>query len=141
VTLAVPDGSTIRSFQDLDRRTKVAVQTGSLAAMDIDRRHVPISVFGFEEDMLGALAAHEVDAAAVTPLTVGYYNLQHPDHPMTVLPLDEADHDLVWNVAVGMRRPDDALRSAIDQGIDRLSAEGEIARIYQRYGVTLQPPR
>jgi polar amino acid transport system substrate-binding protein len=141
VTLAVPDGSTIRSFQDLDRRTKVAVQTGSLAAMDIDRRHVPISVFGFEEDMLGALAAHEVDAAAVTPLTVGYYNLQHPDHPMTVLPLDEADHDLVWNVAVGMRRPDDALRSAIDQAIDRLSAEGEIARIYQRYGVTLQPPR
>ena len=141
VTLAVSEGSTIRSFQDLDRRTKVAVQTGSLAAMDIDRRHVPISVFGFEDDMLGALAAHEVDAAAVTPLTVGYYNLQHPDHPMTVLPLDEADHDLVWNVAVGMRRPDDALRSAIDQAIDRLSAKGEIARIYQRYGVTLQPPR
>jgi polar amino acid transport system substrate-binding protein len=141
VTLAVPEGSAIRSFQDLDRRTKVAVQSGSVAAMNIDQRHVPISVFGFEEDMLTALAEHEVDAAAVTPLTAGYYNLRHPGHPMTVLPLDEADHDLVWNVAVGMRRPDDALRSAVDQAIDRLTTGGDIARIYQHYGVTLQPPR
>jgi polar amino acid transport system substrate-binding protein len=141
VALAVPAGSAIRSFEDLNRQTKVAVQTGSLAARSIDRRHVPISVFGFEDEMLDAVAAHEVEAAAVTPLTAGYYNLQHPDQKVTLLPLDEADHDLVWNVAVGMRRPDDALRSAIDQAIDRLRTDGEIARIYQSYGVTLQPPR
>jgi polar amino acid transport system substrate-binding protein len=141
VALAVPVGSAIRSFEDLNRQTRVAVQTGSLAARSIDRRHVPISVFGFEDEMLDAVAAHEVEAAAVTPLTAGYHNLQHPDQKVTLLPLDEADHDLVWNVAVGMRRPDDALRSAIDQAIDRLRNDGEIARIYQRYGVMLQPPR
>jgi polar amino acid transport system substrate-binding protein len=141
VTLAVPPGSALTSFNDLNRRTKVAVQTGSLAAMSVDRRHVPISVFGFEEDMLAALAAHEVDAAAVTPLTAGYYNLQHPDHPVTLLPLDESEHDLVWNVAVGMRRPDDALRQAIDEAIDRLTANDVIAGIYRHYGVALGAPR
>jgi len=141
VVLAVPLGSTITSFKDLDSHTKVAVQTGSVAAMTIDRRHVPISVFGFEEDMLAALADHEVDAAAVTALTAGYYNLKHADHPVTLLPLDEQEHDLVWNVAVGMRRPDDALRAAINAAIDRLSAAGVIASIYRRYGVALQPPR
>jgi polar amino acid transport system substrate-binding protein len=141
VILAVPPGSAITSFKDLDSRTKVAVQTGSLAAMTIDRRHVPISVFGFEEDMLAALADHEVDAAAVTALTAGYYNLQHADHPVTLLALDEQEHDLVWNVAVGMRRPDDALRGAINAAIDRLAADGVIASIYRRYGVALQPPR
>ncbi len=141
VILAVPPGSPIRSFKDLNPNTKVAVQSGSLAAMSLDRRHVPISIFGFEEDMLDALAAHEVDAAAVTPLTAGYYNLHHADHPVTLLPPDEAEHDLVWNVAIGMRRPDDALRQAIDQAIDRLSADGVIAGIYRRYGVTLEPPR
>jgi polar amino acid transport system substrate-binding protein len=141
VALAVPVGSAIRSFQDLNRETRVAVQTGSLAARSIDQRHVPISVFGFEDEMLEAVAAHEVEAAAVTPLTAGYYNRQHPNQMVTLLPLDEADHDLVWNVAVGMRRPDEALRAAIDQAIDRLSTDGEIARIYQRYGVTLQQPR
>jgi polar amino acid transport system substrate-binding protein len=141
VILAVPPGSAIASFKDLDGHTKVAVQTGSLAAMTIDRRHVPISVFGFEEDMLAALADGEVDAAAVTALTAGYYNLQHADHPVTLLPLDEHEHDLVWNVAVGMRRPDDALRAAINAAIDRLSADGVIASIYRRYGVALQAPR
>src|SRR6478609_3055677 len=35
VTLAVPAGSAIASFHDLGRGTKVAVQTGSLAAMSI----------------------------------------------------------------------------------------------------------
>jgi polar amino acid transport system substrate-binding protein len=141
VVLAVPVGSPITTPKDLNDHTKVAVQTGSIAAMNIDRRHVPISVFGFDEDMLEALAAHEVDAAAVSPLTAGYYNLQHADHPVTLLPLDEAEHDLVWNVAVGMRRPDAALRAAIDQALDRLSADGVIAGIYRRYGVVLQPPR
>jgi polar amino acid transport system substrate-binding protein len=141
VLLAVPQGSAIRSFDDLNRQTKVAVQTGSLAAMSIDRRHVPISVFGFEDDMLDALAEHEVDAAAVTPLIAGYYNLRHVDHPVTLLPLDQVEHDLQWNVAVGMRRPDDALRTAVDQAIEQLASDGTIARIYQRYGITLQPPR
>jgi polar amino acid transport system substrate-binding protein len=141
VGLAVPIGSTVTSFSDLNSQTKVAVQTGSLAAMSIDRRHVPMSVFGFEEDMLAALAAHEVDAAAVTPLTAGYYNMKHPDRPVTLLPPDETEHDLVWNVAVGMRRPNDALRQAIDQAIDRLNADGVIAGIYRRYGVVLQAPK
>lgn len=141
VVLAVLRGSAVASFSDLNAHTKVAVQTGSLAAMNIDRRHVPISVFGFEDDMLAALAAHEVDAAAVTPLTAGYYNLQHADDPVRITPLDENEHDLVWNVAIGMRRPDDALRQAIDQAIDRLSASGAIAEIYRRYGVTLQAPK
>ncbi len=141
VVLAVPQGSPIRSFDDLNSHSKVAVQTGSLAARSIDQRHVPISVFGFEDDMLDALSEHEVDAAAVTPLTAGYYNLQHADHPVTLVPLDKADHELVWNVAIGMRRPDDALRAAMDQAIEQLTSDGVIARIYQRYGITLQPPR
>jgi polar amino acid transport system substrate-binding protein len=141
VVLAVPADSSITSFSDLNSHTKVAVQTGSIAAMIIDRHHVPISVFGFEDDMLTALANHEVDAAAVTSVTVGYYNLRHSDHPMTVLPPDEALHDLVWNVAIGMRRPDQALRGAIDQAIDRLTADGAIAEIYHRYGVVLQAPK
>lgn len=140
VVLAVPQGSPIHSVSDLNRDTKVAVQTGSLAARSIDRRHVPISVFGFEDDMLDALSEHEVDAAAVTPLTAGYYNLRHAADPVRLMPLDEVDHDLAWNVAIGIRRPDDALRAAIDQAIEQLLSNGTIARIYQRYGITLQPP-
>jgi polar amino acid transport system substrate-binding protein len=141
VVLAVPAGSPITSFAGLNGHTKVGVLTGSLASMILDQHHVPISVFGFDEDMLDALTDHQIDAAAVSLISAGYYNTQHKDHPLTVLPPDEAENDLVWNVAVGMRRPDAALQQAINDAVDRLSADGTIARIYSRYGVTLQPPK
>lgn len=141
VALAVRRDSALTSFHGLDGATKVGVQTGSLAAMTLSQRHVPISVFGFEDDMLAALAAHEIDAAAVTPLSAAYYNHLHPDQPVTILPPDEADQNLVWNVAAGLRRPDKALREAVDTALARLAADGTIARVYGHYGIVLQPPK
>src|SRR3974390_2012070 len=67
VALAVPAGSQLASFRDLDAHTKVGVQVGSTAAMIIGQRHVPTSTFGFEVDSLEALSNHEIDAAAGTP--------------------------------------------------------------------------
>ena len=52
VSLAVPQNSRIISFARLDGTTKVGVQVGSIAAMTLDQRHVRISIFGFEDDML-----------------------------------------------------------------------------------------
>jgi polar amino acid transport system substrate-binding protein len=40
-----------------------------------------------------------------------------------------------------MRKPDPALREAMDKAIDKLSADGTLAGIYSRYGVTLLPPK
>jgi polar amino acid transport system substrate-binding protein len=141
VALVVPPGSPITSFAALNGQTKVGVQTGSLAAMTLDQRGVRISVFGFDDDMLAALATHEIDAAAVSPISAGYYNHTHPEQPATILPPEEAERDLTWNVAVGLRRPDDALRQATDTAIDHLSSDGTIARIYDRYGVIVQNPK
>lgn len=141
VALAVLPSSTLTSFRDLNERTKVGVQVGSIAAMIIGQRHVPTSTFGFESDSLDALSNHEIDAAAVTPTAASYFNLTHPDKPLRILDRDESVADLNWNVAVGMVRPDDALREAIDGALERLRKDGSIDRIYGRYGVVLQAPR
>jgi len=141
VGLALPRGSTITNFVGLNAHTKVGVQVGSVAAMLLNKRHVRTSTFGFEEDMLEALATGEIDAAAVTPLSAGYYNLTHPSKGFAVLPPDEAERDLVWNVAVGIRKPDDQLANRIDAALGRLQAEGTIETIYAKYGITLAPPR
>lgn len=141
VGLAVPRGSAITSFASLNDRTKVGVQVGSVAAMLFNQQHVRTSTFGFEEDMLAALAAGEIDAAAVTPLSAGYYNLTHPSEGFTILPPDETTHDLVWNAAVGIRKPDERLLAAIDTAIDRLRAGGTVETIYAKYGISLPPPR
>jgi polar amino acid transport system substrate-binding protein len=55
--------------------------------------------------------------------------------------LDESEANLNWNVAVGMVRPDDKLREAIDAALERLRADGTVERIYARYGIVLQSPR
>jgi polar amino acid transport system substrate-binding protein len=141
VALAVPMSSKLSSFKSLDEHTKVGVQVGSVAAMIIGQRHVPTSTFGFEVDSLEALTNHEIDAAAVTPTAAGYYNLTHPEEAVRVLDLDESEPNLSWNVAVGMVRPDDSLREAIDHALERLRADGTIDKIYGQYGVTLQKPR
>src|SRR3954452_15043431 len=114
VALAVPSSSALASFQSLNEHTKVGVQVGSVAAMIISQRHVPTSTFGFESDSLDALSNHEIDAAAVTPTAASYFNLTHPDKAFRILDRDESIADLNWNVAVGMVRPDDALRDIID---------------------------
>ncbi len=141
VALAVPQASKLTSFKSLDEHTKVGVQVGSFAAMTISQRHVPTSTFGFEVDSLEAVVNHEIDAAAVTPTAAGYFNLTHPDKAVRILDLDESETNLNWNVAVGMVRPDDALREAIDRALERLRNDGTIDRIYGRYGVALQAPK
>jgi len=141
VGLAVPRGSTITAFTRLNDHTKVRVQVGSVAAMLLNQQHVRTATFGFEEDMLVALAAGEIDAAAVTPVSAGYYNLTHPSQGFAILPPDEAERDLVWNAAVGIRKPDDQLLAAIDTALDRLRADGTIETIYANYGIRLLPPR
>lgn len=141
VALAVAPSSTLTSFRSLDEHTKVGVQVGSVAAMIINRRRVPISTFGFESDSLDALVNHEIDAAAVTPTAASYFNQTHPDKEVRILDRDESEADLNWNVAVGMLRPDDPLRDAIDGALERLRADGTIDRIYRRYGIVLQAPR
>ncbi len=141
VALAVPADSALTSFESLTGDTKVGVQVGSMAAMVLSRRHVPTSTFGFEVDSLEAVAHREVAAATVTPSAAAYFNQTHPDNALRILGFDESEPNLTWNVAVGMIRPDDKLREAIDEALDRLRADGTIERIYQRYGIVLEAPR
>ncbi|WP_028346712.1 substrate-binding periplasmic protein [Bradyrhizobium murdochi] len=141
IVLAVPQASKLTSFKSLDGHTKVGVLVGSFAAMIISQRRVPTSTFGFEVDVLEAVANHEIDAAAVTPTAASYFNLMHPDKALRILDRDESEANLNWDVAVGMVRPDDNLREAIDAAVERLRADGTIDRIYKRYGVVLQTPK
>jgi polar amino acid transport system substrate-binding protein len=140
VGLAVPHGSALTSFANLNDRTKVGVQVGSVAAMMLNQQHVRTSSFGFEEDILEALAAGEIDAAAVTPLSAGYYNLTHPSRGFVIVPPDETQGSLVWNAAAGLRKPDDRLVGAIDEALGRLRSDRTIEKIYAKYGIALLPP-
>ena len=85
-------------------------------------------------------AKGDVDAAAVSPATVGYFNLLHREAPLVMLHSYDAEPELSWNLTVGLRRSDSALRQAVDRAIERLMSDGTVSTIYSHYGIAHRPP-
>jgi len=140
VGLAVrPDAVSVEKFEDMVGR-RVAVQSRSLAGMLLGQRGVRLASFGFEEEMIEAVLKGEVDAAAVSPASAGYFNLRHPESPVRFVHAYDTEPELRWNLAVGLRRADPSFREAIDGAIDRLVADGTVQKIYAHYGVEYRPP-
>ncbi len=140
VGLAVrPDAVSIAKFEDMTGR-RVAVQPRSLAGMLLGQRGVRLVSFGYEEEMIEAVLKGEVDAAAISPATAGYFNFRHPNSPIRFVHAYDAEPELRWNLAVGLRRADPPFREAIDRAIDRLVTDGTVREIYGHYGVEYRPP-
>jgi polar amino acid transport system substrate-binding protein len=129
-----------KSFADFDRTKRVGVQVGSLAQMVLSQRGLQTTPFGFEDEMIEAVAAGALDGAAVTPATVGYFNLTHPDGKVRLVHAYEQEPLLSWNIAVGMRGSDAALRQKIDAAVEKLLGDGTFRDIYARYGIEHRAP-
>jgi len=141
VGLALPAGAeSAKTFGDLAKGKRVGVQVGSLAQMVLSQRGMQTTPFGFEDEMIEAVAAGTLDGAAVTPAAVGYFNMTHPNATVRLVHAYEQEPLLSWNVAVGMRGSDAALRQKIDAAVEKLLADGTIQDIYTRYGVEHRAP-
>jgi polar amino acid transport system substrate-binding protein len=140
VVLAVRDDSAVASLDDLKSGQRAGVLTGSLVAMTLNKRGVGITPFVQEDELMAALAAGEIDAAAITPTAIGWYNTGNPQTPVRALPVFADDADLNWNLAVGMIGPDSRLREHIDAALADMVADGTVARIYARYGIAWRSP-
>jgi polar amino acid transport system substrate-binding protein len=141
VVLAVRGGSAVSSVDGLRPGQRVGVPVGSLVSMILGKRGVTTTPYVFEAEILAALGAGEIEAGAVTPAAIGWYNVSHPDAPVRSVPAFAAEPDLNWNLAVGMIGPDEKLRQRVDAAIGDLLADGTVARIYARYGIESRPPQ
>jgi polar amino acid transport system substrate-binding protein len=141
IVLAVRADSPIKSADAIDRDAKIGVMGSSVASMTFNQRSLTTSAFGFEDEMLTALADKEIDGAAVSQSAAEYFNLTHPAQAFRIVEINKLAPEFSWNVAVGMVKPDPRLRDAIDTALDRLTADGTIKRIYAKYGINLQPPK
>ena len=52
----------------------------------------------------------------------------------------DGETELRWDLAVGLRRSDDALVDAVNEALTRLKRDGSLARIYQAYGIDYRQP-
>jgi polar amino acid transport system substrate-binding protein len=140
VMLAVRGASGVASLDDLSSRQRVGVLIGSLASMTLGKRGIAITPFVLEGELIAALAGGEVEAAALTPTAIGWYNMVHPQADIRTIPAFADDPDFNWNLAIGMVGPDDKLRQQVDAALGDMLADGTVARIYARYGIEVRPP-
>jgi len=131
---------TVPDYRSLREGMRVGVMMNSLASLVISRTGAAMVPFGFEDEMMEAVARGEVNAGAVSPASAGYYNLRHPSQPLTVVRAQDDEPELRWNVAVGLRRADDALLDAVNAALKALLDDGTIRSIYARYGVEHRRP-
>ncbi len=130
----------IKGFGDLKKGQRIGAIVGSLASVRLGKNGVPTIPFTFEDEMLEALGKGEIDVALAIPATIGYYNITHKDAPVTMVRDYESMPELRWEVAVGMRKADDALVTAVNAALDHMLAEGVVNGIYASYGIEQSLP-
>jgi ABC-type amino acid transport substrate-binding protein len=140
VALALKPGIRAQRFDDLAAGTRIGVMINSVASQSLNQRGLHTVPYSFESDMVADLAKGDLDACAVSPATIAWYIKEHPEAGLRYTHAYDSEPDLRWNVAVGMRRSDDALVQAVDAALAQLAADGTLTRIYAHYGVELRRP-
>lgn len=91
-----------------------------------------------QDDIVAAVASGEIDVAFVWGPVAGYF-ASRASVPLRVTPVaprfDGPQLPMVYDVSVGVRRADTALREEIDGALERRRAD--IASLLARYGVPL----
>jgi len=130
----------VASYAELKPGLRIGAMVGSLCRVYLGRRDVATIPYTFEDEMMEALGKGEIDVAAVSPATIGFYNLIHPSAPVKATMAFAAVPELNWSVAVGMRKADDALVDSVNEALDKLLADGTVRRIYASYGIEQRAP-
>lgn len=135
-----PGQPSVPDYRSLRAGMRVGVMMNSLASLIVSRTDASMVPFGFEDDMMEAVAQGDVHAAAVSLASAGYYNRRHPGRPLTVVRAGDREPELRWDLAVGLRRADDALVDAVNSALKALLDDGAIGTIYARYGIEHRRP-
>jgi len=136
-----PGRAPVQAYRDLASGTRVGVLHNSVASLVVSRTPATMVPFGFEDDMLAATAAGEIDACAVSVAAAGFFNARNPSRRLTVAHAEDSEPELRWPVAIGMRRADDALVERVNGALAKLLSGGTIAAIYGRYGIEHRRPQ
>lgn len=130
----------VADHAELKPGLRIGTMVSSVARVYLAQHGIATIPYTFEDEMIEALGKGELDVAAVSPATVGFYNLSHPAGAVKSTTAFASVPELNWSVAVGMRKADDALVDGINEALNKLIADGTIHRIYASYGIEQRVP-
>lgn len=141
VALAVSKGQDdIVSFSRVVPGKKIGVMLNSVASVILQKRGWATSPYAFESDMLEDLEKGEIAGGAISVNSIQYYLHTHPESPLRFIHAYDGEADMEWTLAVGVRRGDEPMMTAINAALDQLIADGTMAAIYARYGIEHRRP-
>jgi ABC-type amino acid transport substrate-binding protein len=135
-----PGKKTVATYRELPAGMKVGVMMSSLASLIVSKTPATMVPFGFEDDLVAAIASGEIDVGAITPASAGYHNMKNPGRAVTIVHAEDSEPELKWQVAVGLRRSDDALVATVNTALATLIRDGTIGSIYKKYAVDYRQP-
>lgn len=134
------DAPAITHYREVGKDRKIGVMINSVASETLGKAGIATSPYAFEADMIADVRNGELYGAALSAASISYYVLRNPDSGLRVeYAFDESD-GLTWQVAVGLRKADQALVDAVNTALERLLSDGTLADIYSRYGVQHRRP-
>jgi ABC-type amino acid transport substrate-binding protein len=135
-----PGKKAVATYRELPAGMKVGVMMSSVASLIVSKTPATMVPFGFEDDLVAAIASGEVDCGAISPASAGYFNLKNPQRAVNVVHAEDSEPELKWQVAVGLRRADDALVKEVNGAITALLRDDKISAIYKKYAVDHRRP-
>jgi ABC-type amino acid transport substrate-binding protein len=134
------DAAEISSFTDLQKGQKIGVMVNSVASVVLGKAGVTTSPYAFQADMIDDIVKGDLYGGAVSSTWIDHYIHSHPDANLRAVYAFTDNKDLTWDVAIGLRKSDAALQSAINEVLDKLIADGTLKGIYAKYGVQHRLP-
>ncbi len=132
----------IKKVADMDG-LRIGVQEGTLAGVltlrqGTQRMVDDAKLYNPGPDFLWKMEQGEFDAAMVT---IGAYDFQHKQNPVSTLVLDDYRHPIGFNLGVAVLQRNRALLDRIDPEIHAMLADGTLADLARKSRVTWSPPR
>lgn len=117
----------------------IGVEAKTMADYHLHRAEFPRKLYASQALLLQGLERGEVEAALLFAPVAAWFLKERPDTKVHLV-LDRPPDPLYrWNVAIGVRKEDRALKEALDGAIQELLANGRIQAILAKYGIPFVP--
>jgi ABC-type amino acid transport substrate-binding protein len=96
--------------------------------------------YASSHDALRAVQKGDMEVALVPAVEIDWWLKNQPDSTLKSVEGYVSDPNLLWNVAIGVRKSDYDLREVLNGVLDELSAEQRVSQLMSEYGVSYTPP-
>lgn len=96
--------------------------------------------YASSHDALRAVQQGDLDVALVPAQEVDWWLKNSPDSTVKPVAGYVSDPNLLWNVAIAVRKNDYDLRETLNTVLSELAAEQQVSQLMSQYGVSYTPP-